>query len=72
MLSLIDLGLTPGREVAVIGFDNIWEGAMYRPSLTTVGIGTRQLWEEVARLLLRIRSPEASSRGAGTRFNKRT
>jgi LacI family transcriptional regulator len=61
MLGLADLGLTPGRDVAVIGFDNIPEGALHRPALTTVAIGARQLGEEAARLLLRrIKSPEGS------------
>jgi LacI family transcriptional regulator len=61
MLGLADLGLEPGRDVAVIGFDNISEGAMHRPALTTVAIGARQIGEEAARLLLRrIKSPEAS------------
>jgi LacI family transcriptional regulator len=59
MLGLSDLGLTPGRDVAVIGFDNIPEGAMHRPALTTVAIGARQIGEEAARLLLRrIKAPE--------------
>jgi len=58
MLGLADRGLMPGRDVAVIGFDNISEGAMYRPALTTVAIGARAIGEEAARLLLsRIKSP---------------
>ena len=61
MLGLADLGLAPGLDVAVIGFDNIPEGAMHRPALTTVAIGARQIGEEAARLLLRrIKSPGAS------------
>jgi LacI family transcriptional regulator len=61
MLGLMDLGLDPGRDVAVIGFDNIPEGAMHRPALTTVAIGAREIGEEAARLLLRrIKSPEGS------------
>ncbi len=61
MLGLADIGLMPGRDVAVIGFDNISEGAMHRPALTTVAIGARQLGEEAAGLLLRrIKSPEGS------------
>ena len=61
MLGLSDRGLVPGRDVAVIGFDNIPEGAMYRPALTTVAIGARAIGEEAARLLLRrIKSPEGS------------
>ena len=59
MLGLSDLGLMPGRDVAVIGFDNIPESAMHRPALTTVAIGARQIGEEAARLLLRrIKAPE--------------
>jgi LacI family transcriptional regulator len=61
MLGLTDLGLDPGRDVAVIGFDNIPEGAMHRPALTTVAIGAREIGQEAARLLLRrIKSPEGS------------
>lgn len=61
MLGLVDRGLAPGRDVAVIGFDNIPEGAMHRPALTTVAIGGRQIGEEAARLLLRrLKSPEGS------------
>jgi LacI family transcriptional regulator len=45
-----------------VGFDNIPEGAMRRPSLTTVAIGAREIGEEAARLLLRrIKSPGGSS-----------
>ncbi len=53
MLGLGDLGLMPGRDVAVIGFDNIPEGALHRPALTTVAIGAREIGEEAASLLLR-------------------
>ena len=61
MLGLADLGLAPGRDAAVIGFDNIPEAAMHRPALTTVAIGAREIGEESARLLLRrIKSPEGS------------
>jgi len=61
MLGLADRGIAPGRDVAVVGFDNIPEGAMHRPALTTVAIGARAIGEEAARLLLRrIRSPEGS------------
>ncbi len=62
MLGLVDRGLVPGRDVAVVGFDNIPEAAMHRPALTTVAIGAREIGEEAARLLVRrIKSPEASS-----------
>ncbi len=58
MLGLADRGLVPGRDVAVIGFDNIPEGAMSRPALSTVALGARAIGEEASRLLLRrIKSP---------------
>jgi LacI family transcriptional regulator len=61
MLGLADRGLTPGRDVAVIGFDNIPEGALHRPALTTIAIGARQIGEEAASLLLRrIKSPNGA------------
>jgi LacI family transcriptional regulator len=62
MLGLADRGLSPGRDVAVIGFDNIPEASMHRPALTTVAIGAREIGEESARLLLRrIKSPDGPS-----------
>ena len=61
MLGLSQNGLVPGRDVAVIGFDNIPEGALHRPALTTVAIGARQIGEEAANLLLRrIKTPEGA------------
>lgn len=59
MLGLADRGLTPGRDVAVVGFDNIAEAALYRPALTTIAIGARRIGEEAASLLLRrIKNPD--------------
>jgi len=53
MVGLTDLGLVVGRDCAVIGFDAIAEAAHYRPALTTVNIGARQIGEQAANLLLR-------------------
>lgn len=53
MLGLADRGLEVGRDVAVIGFDNIDEAAYSRPALTTIDISARQIGEEAARLLVR-------------------
>ena len=53
MLGVAEGGLAPGRDVAVIGFDNISEGALHRPALTTVAIGARDIGREAAELLLR-------------------
>ena len=61
MLGLADRGLTVGRDVAVIGFDNISEAAHHRPALTTIDIGARHIGEEAARLLIRrINSPRGA------------
>jgi LacI family transcriptional regulator len=62
-LSALDrLGLEAGREVAVIGFDNVAESAISRPPLTTVDVGTRQIGELAAKTLLkRIAHPGAAS-----------
>jgi LacI family transcriptional regulator len=53
LVALADRGLVAGRDCAVIGFDNIPEAAHYRPALTTIEIGARQIGQEAANLLLR-------------------
>jgi LacI family transcriptional regulator len=53
MLGLADRGLEVGRDVAVIGFDNIDEAAYSRPGLTTIDISAREIGEAAARLLVR-------------------
>jgi LacI family transcriptional regulator len=61
MVGLADRGMVPGRDIAVIGFDNIAEAAHYRPALTTIAIGARQIGEEAAQLLLRrIKAPSGA------------
>jgi len=63
MLGLQARGRAPGRDVAVVGFDDIAEAALWRPSLTTVAISPRQIGEEAARLLLeRVAAPDAATR----------
>jgi LacI family transcriptional regulator len=63
MLGLQASGHTPGRDVAVIGFDDIAEAGLWQPALTTVAISPRQIGEEAARLLLeRIAAPDAATR----------
>jgi len=59
MLGLQAAGRTPGADLAVVGFDDIEEAALWRPALTTVSIAPRQIGIEAARLLLaRIAAPD--------------
>ena len=46
-------GLTPGRDFAVIGFDDIAEARQMAPPLTTVAVDGEGLGERAAALLLR-------------------
>ncbi len=47
------IGLHPGTDIAVIGFDNIAETASSVPALSTVATRPAEVGEEAARLLLR-------------------
>jgi len=61
MVGLVDRGLAPGGDVAVVGFDDIPEGAMHRPALTTVAVEPRRIGEEAANLLLRrVKAPDGA------------
>jgi LacI family transcriptional regulator len=51
--ALHECGLTPGKDFAVVGHDNISEAAWSRPALTTVSVSPRQIGEEAVQLLLR-------------------
>ncbi len=53
MWALHERDLTPGRDFAVIGHDNISEAAWSRPALTTVSVSPRQVGEEAVQLLFR-------------------
>lgn len=59
-LALRQDGATPGREVSVIGFDDIEEAALARPALTTMAVSPQRLGRRLARALLeRIGDPAA-------------
>ncbi|MEM7532356.1 MAG: LacI family DNA-binding transcriptional regulator [Chloroflexota bacterium] len=59
MLGLQSSGITPGREFAVIGIDELPEAALWTPGITTVSIEPYQVGKEAARLLLdRIEQPD--------------
>ena len=52
--ALWEMGIEPGRDIAIVGFDNILEAAVTcRPNLTTAASDTRQIGMEAARLLIR-------------------
>ena len=71
LLGLQKSGRIPGRDVAVVGFDDIAEAALSQPALTTVAISPRQIGEEAARLLLeRVSAPDSAARQVilGTRL----
>ncbi|MEM8571816.1 MAG: substrate-binding domain-containing protein [Pseudomonadota bacterium] len=58
-LALSRLDLVPGREVSVIGFDDIQDAAVATPPLTTMAVSPKKLGKKLARTLLeRIRDPE--------------
>ncbi|MCR4265821.1 LacI family DNA-binding transcriptional regulator [Nitratireductor sp. ZSWI3] len=59
MLAMLKCGLTPGKEVAVVGFDNIPESSLWTPSLTTVSIDAQNIGRlAAAELLARISDPD--------------
>ncbi len=58
MLGLQALHKTPGKDVAIIGFDDIADAALVRPALTTVSIPPQQIADAAVDLLLqRIADP---------------
>jgi LacI family transcriptional regulator len=62
-LAIQAFGRQVGHDVAVIGFDDISEAALWQPPLTTIGVAPRRIGEEAARLLLdRVAQPERPPR----------
>ena len=58
MLGLRGCGLEPGRDVAVVGFDDINEASLWNPSLSTVSATPTEMGRQAAALLLkRIKQP---------------
>lgn len=57
-LALQRQGRHPGREVSIVGFDNIQDAAVATPPLTTMGVSPYELGRRLARVLLeRIKDP---------------
>ena len=65
MLGLQAGGLAPGRDFAVVGFDDIAEAALWPQPLTTLAVAPCQIGTEAVRLLLgRIAHPGDATRQA--------
>lgn len=55
---LIRAGLTPGKEISIVGFDDVPDAAIATPSLTTLAVSPYQLGRKLARVVLdRINDP---------------
>ena len=60
-IGLRQLGLVPGRDVSVVGFDDISTAKDWDPGLTTMSVTPGTLGAEAAHMLLkRIKEPEAA------------
>lgn len=58
-LGLTRMGLTAGKDVSVIGFDDISDAAVATPPLTTMAVLPRKLGQKLAQVLIeRIRDPD--------------
>ena len=58
-LALTRLGLTPGKEISIIGFDDIQESLVSTPPLTTMAVHPDKLGRKLAKVLLdRIEEPD--------------
>ncbi len=51
-LAASDLGLTIGRDISVISYDGLPEGAFAQPGLTTYAVDTNHAGERLAKLLI--------------------
>lgn len=59
MMRMQALGIRPGIDIALIGFDNITESSFWQPALSSVAVKPAELGEQVAAsLLLRMRDPD--------------
>lgn len=51
MMKLKEMGITPGKDVAIVGFDDIPEAAIFSPKLSTVSSDIRTMGVHAANLL---------------------
>lgn len=58
-LGITQMGLRPGKEISVIGFDDIQDAAVATPPLTTMAVSPYQMGRKLARVVLdRIKDPQ--------------
>ena len=58
-LALVRSGLRPGRDLSIIGFDDIQDAAVATPPLTTMAVRPQKLGRKLAQVLLdRMKDPE--------------
>ena len=50
--ALLDRGMMPGKDIAIVGFDDIAEARDHAPPLTTISADTKQLGARCAESLL--------------------
>ena len=51
MMKLKEMNIIPGRDIAVVGFDDIPEATIFSPKLTTISSAPRLMGVHAARLL---------------------
>ena len=54
MLAMRKRGMEPGRDFAVVGFDDVTEAEHYSPALTSVSVDTPRLGERAAHAVLKM------------------
>ena len=58
-LALSRMGMVPGEDISVVGFDDVRDAAVVTPALTTMAVSPYLLGQRLARVLLdRIRTPD--------------
>ena len=59
MLGLRSIGLEPGRDISVVGMDDVSESALWQPGLTTLSIGRDSIGRAAGKLLMdRLKAPD--------------
>ena len=58
-LAMTKMGLTPGKDISIVGFDDIQDAKISTPALTTMAVSPYRLGRKLARVVIdRIREPD--------------